>query len=443
MANSNGVRYCSGNGAQFSSKKCPPGPGLESCCELPFGFVWTPVAPVDTENMSVVDCNGEALPPLFCLSCLTYLNLHAKLHPARDVWECPLCGSDENVLDPKLIGTGGALSSALSTPVVEYRQKVHIPPGEGKKPTCSYILVLDSNLSREEANAVGMTIQTICTPKDDDDTEIKIGLIVFDKSVAMYQLGLSSGIASADFCTIRQANSDEHLANRRLQIQKRPYLTAIRPGRTDDFSSMWRCISAIYGTTLSGDYVTVEASGAAPPRPSRLDQLKQRKEAREREQAVKNATTVPQESPWVKARRKAAAAHPSRCTGEALQCALDLATIGQAKSPSGRAHILLFTNGCPNIGDGSVVVTDNPKSKPKRSLSSTALHKPDVIEEERLTTAVQYFEKLAETGQDHEVGIDVFCTGASKGFYAFCSLISYVVQQNSTAFFFKIYFRRY
>ena len=414
MEDDKGRRYRSGDGAQFSSKKCPSGPGLETSCELPFGFVITPMAPYNKENVSVVDCKSEALPPVLCLSCLTYINLYAKLHPSKNVWECPLCGSDENVLDPKLIEQGGLLSSALSTPVVEFRQNVYKADSEEALTSCTYILVLDSNLSRDDATAVATAIQTICTnTSEDNDTEVKIGMIVFDKGVAMYQLGLASGIASADSCTIKQANSDEHLANRRSHIQKRPYLATIRPGRTDDFSSMWRCISAVYGTTLSGDDGDEVSESISPVKMSRLDKLRQRKEVRERDAAIKNASPVPRESPWIRARNKASSAHPSRCTGEAIQCAIDLATIGQTKSP-GRSQILLFTNGCPNLGDGSVVDPEKGAKKPRRSLSSSAMHKPDVIEEERLITAVQYFEKLAEVGQEHEVGIDVFCTGEYK-----------------------------
>mmetsp|Transcript_44365 Transcript_44365/g.107277 ORF Transcript_44365/g.107277 Transcript_44365/m.107277 type:complete len:152 (+) Transcript_44365:101-556(+) len=31
-------------GAIFTSTVCPPGSGLQNSCELPFGFVWTPMA---------------------------------------------------------------------------------------------------------------------------------------------------------------------------------------------------------------------------------------------------------------------------------------------------------------------------------------------------------------------------------------------------------------
>ena len=31
-------------GVVFTASKCPPGPGLENSCELPFGLVWTPMA---------------------------------------------------------------------------------------------------------------------------------------------------------------------------------------------------------------------------------------------------------------------------------------------------------------------------------------------------------------------------------------------------------------
>ena len=382
---------------------------MENCLELPMGFVWTPMAPLNQEiNAAVVDCGGEALPPAICVSCLTYINMHAKLLDDNR-WECPLCGSDENILEESLIKQGGLLSAALSTPIVEYHQKFrHAERLEAKISSCTYIFVLDANLSRTEANAVGEAVQAACTPKDGDDCEVKIGLIVFDKRVAMYQLGLS-GMAAADLCTIKQANSDEHLANRKSQILKRPYLVTIRPGG-DDMSYLWRCLSAVFGTTVSGDSAGVDDSPEEAPKAlSRLELLKQRKEARQMQQAQKDGSIsrAPRESPWVKAHAKKATIHPSRCTGEALQCAIDLATISQSKT-SGRSHILLITNGCPNLGDGSVVLPNMDKSSQRRTPNRV---KPDVIEPERLTSAVQYFDKLAEVAQEHEVGIDVFCTG--------------------------------
>lgn len=384
---------------------------MENCLELPTGYVWTPMAVLTPENnVAVVDCGGEALPPAICISCLTYINMHAKLLDDNR-WECPLCGSDENILDESLIQQGGLLSAALSTPIVEFHQKFrHSESLEAKISSCTYVFVLDANLSRAEANAVGEAVQAACTPKDGDDCEIKIGLIVFGKSIAMYQLGLS-GMAAADLCTIKQANSDEHLANRKSQILTRPYLATIRPGG-DDMSYLWRCISAVFGTAVNGDSAGIDESPEEAPKAlSRLELLKQRKEARHMQQAEKDGTfisTAPQESPWVKAQARKAARHPFRCTGEALQCAIDLATISQSKT-NARSQILLFTNGCPNLGDGSVVL---PNKSSQRRISNRA--KPDVVEPDRLTEGVRYFEKLAEIAQEHEVGIDVFCTGAHE-----------------------------
>jgi Sec23/Sec24 zinc finger/Sec23/Sec24 trunk domain len=363
------------------------------------------MAPCPKESLAVVECKGEALPPVLCLSCLAYINQFAKLDVAKSTWECPLCGSDENVLDPKLIAQGGLLSSALSTPIVEFRQEFHAPEAKNGKNSRSIILVFDANLSKEDAKAAAAAVQSVCKETEE---ETSIGLIVFDKSMAMYQLGLS-GMASADVCTIRQANSDEHLANRKSQIQTRPYLATIREG---DMSCLWRCISAVYGTDLSDDTDEDESGHEeADPPQSRLEMLKQRKEARKRHQALKEkqqSGSAPQESPWVKMHEKKSSSHPMRCTGEALQCAIDLATISQAQTGS-RTQILLFTNGCPNLGDGSVVSTE--KAAAPQGRVAVGRVKPDVIDPDRLTSAVQYFEKLAEVAQEHEVGIDVFCSG--------------------------------
>jgi len=363
--------------------------------------------------VAVVDCGGEALPPAICLSCLTYINQYSKLLD-NNRWECPLCGSDENVLDDKLIQQGGLLSAALSTSIVEYHQKFqHAQPLGATISTCTYIILLDANLSRREANAVGEAIQFACRPKPGENYEVKIGLIVFDRTVAMYQLGLS-GMAAADVCTIQQATSDDHLANRKSQILQRPYLATIRPDGDDDMSYLWRCISAVFGTTVGGDSsLAVDFPEEAPKVVSRLEMLKQRKEARQRQQALVDGTIsgAPRESPWARAHAKKSTLHPSRCTGEALQCAIDLATISQSKTNT-RSQILLFTNGCPNIGDGSVVIPEMDRSSKRKTPSRT---KPaDVIKPARLSSAVQYFEKLAAVAQEHEVGIDVFCTGAHE-----------------------------
>ena len=453
---SKGSRYRSGDGCQFSSQKVPSGVGMETCCELPFGFVWTPMAPCSQGSMSVVDCKGEALPPVLCLSCLSYINMYAKLDSVNNTWECPLCGSDENVLDPTLlVSPDGILSSALATPMVEFRQQFHrlfdtSNTNTNKITSHTYILVLDANLNREEANAVGRAIQEICCNNHtQQNEEIHIGLIVFDKTIAMYQLGLSS-MTCADVCTIHQANSNEHLINRKSQIQNRPYLATLQQqarsgaagggggaGHGDDLSCLWRCLSAVYGTRLGGDpshdvdsttTSSLPGEHPQPPPMSRLEKLKQRKESRlRRDQAHKNpkdpdhdVSLLPQESPWVRAQHRKAHRHPYRCTGEALQCAIDLATISQANANynnTSHVQILLFTNGCPNLGDGSVVVVSesgtvdtNKKSKRYPLVQRV---KPDVIDPERLAGAVTYFEKLASIAQEHEVGIDVFCTGAS------------------------------
>ena len=107
MEKPRGYRARSGNGVQFSSTQCPPGPGMEKWLERPMGFVWTPMAPLTEEsNATVVECDSEALPPVICNSCLTYINMHIKLMEGNR-WECPLCGSDENVLDESLIQQGG------------------------------------------------------------------------------------------------------------------------------------------------------------------------------------------------------------------------------------------------------------------------------------------------------------------------------------------------
>ena len=67
-------------GVIFTAGKCPPAPGLGASCELPFGFVWTPMAGIGggcrLGAPTVVD--APALPPVICLRCLCYLNPYAE-----------------------------------------------------------------------------------------------------------------------------------------------------------------------------------------------------------------------------------------------------------------------------------------------------------------------------------------------------------------------------
>jgi hypothetical protein len=398
-------RFRADEGGLFTSSKCPPGPGLENCCELPFGFIWTPMAPSNT--ISKIICRGEALPPVICLTCLAYLNLYAELDVTTGIWMCPLCG-EKNVAPKEEFLQGGQLAGVLSTPVVEYHQRIGANnssnPEENALDACTYVLCVDANLARDEATGVFSAIQAFFRDLSSSEQHCKInlGLVVFDKVVSMYQLGLS-GMASADIFTPSEANDEEMLLARKNDMEHRSYLAHVEPG--DELTSLWRCLSAVFGVSIETSNGGV-VNGAASN--SRTEQLRRKKEARIRKEQMGNghAKAPLVQSPWITNRNMSATGHAMRCTGEAIQCALDLTGVGKPY-PSRTSRILLFTNGCPNFGDGSVVVATGLEASSQNQNRPT----PDVVDPMMLARAVEYFDMTATYALENGVGVDVFCTG--------------------------------
>jgi hypothetical protein len=147
---------------------------------------------------------------------------------------------------------------------------------------------------------------------------------------------------------------------------------------------------------------------------SRLEMLKRRKEARVlKQQQPRVSAGVSAKSPWELRKEQLKATKPAyRCVGEALQVAIDLlSSAGAGGDPTRTSRILLFTNGCPNFGDGSVV-------------SSSAGHAPtpfppwrrraDVVDPMHLQRAVEFFGALSKAASEMGVAVDVFCCGAHE-----------------------------
>ena len=253
------ARYRAGSGAVFSSTQCPP--SRDHTCELPFGFLYTPLAP--SSSSSTLDAFPTGL---LCLTCLGYLNLYAAFDEAKNLWTCSLCGAKNAV--PSF---SPALQTALRSPILEVRQS--LPPVENPSP--QYIVLLDEHLSLDDARQVGQILPTVL-PR-----ETSLGLIVYGETVRIYHLGVS-GLASADVYDDEQWNPD------------RPYWS------TFDDASFALCLMAVYG---------IEDADSAPPQ-SRLERLKQEKQARLR------GTLAPPKTPPKQ--------RPVRNFGLALQCAMDL-----------------------------------------------------------------------------------------------------------------------
>jgi hypothetical protein len=425
-------------GARFSSSKCPPGPGLENSCELPFGFVWSPLSPTHTPTDAYASCvvsseqeaSEASLPPVLCLTCLSYLNLYADIDPDAGLWTCPLCGSTENVLPPDA-------NRFLASPTVELRQT--IVGVDTAVETTSIILVLDANLPRAEAQAVGSILESILPEKLSDTHRIHLGLIIFGKNLSIYQLGVS-GIVSADVIS-----SHEGLDMDMDALLEKHYLKEIRS--VEDLDCLWRCLAAHYGVPLPTLTLTLTPTNqqrdpnktsmlpnTTTPPTSRLELLRKRKEARLRKQqqgsspdAGSSSNSEIPLSPWVRRDDDDQHRHwtqPLRCTGEAVQCAMDLASCLDLDPQPRTARILIFTNGCPNFGDGSVVLQPSVQETKPTSQQYHQHTAPYVVDSVELGRAKEYFAFLGKSAAEGGVGVDVLCTGASElGMPAYLALV--------------------
>lgn len=372
-------------GPTFTSTKCPPGTGLENSCELPFGFVWTPMAELEKRQneedtgIPVIQCPTSSLPPVLCLTCLSYLNPHCTIKYSTGIWTCALCGA-QNVLPKRLVsGPTALLTPALTVPMVEYHQQLPMSPDQ--EDICTIVLVVDANLDRKDALGVVNAVEQVL-PDLEATPKIQLGLIVFDQAVAMYQLGIA-GVASADVYTM---DDEEQNQARQAALEQRAYLKTITS--KEDLESLSQCLSAVFGVSVDSPKQTE----------SRMEILKKQKEARMRqEQMQKPVVEIPTESPWVFQRNKS---QQQRCTGEALQCAMDLASISESRT----SRVLLFTNGSANMGEGNVVAEDDASAKNKKK-------KTKAVHASQMSKAITYYDALATMAAEMGIAVDVFCAG--------------------------------
>lgn len=342
-------------GPCFSASKCPP--SKDATCELPFGFVWSPLQPQRPASSSYENDAGE-----ICISCLAYVNMYANivhLKENREYWVCPFCHTRNAVRStPDEV--------ALISPIVEYRQILEKTDDILPKQQVSIMLVIDSNLPKEEVKAIGKMIEDLVRSSS---KTWKIGLMVFDTQVSVYQLGTSSGLAS---CQVFLDNKD---------LIDDPSFYLLTKSSVDP---LWRALGARFGFSSSSNQKT------PAPVKSRLQMLKERKEARllanQQQQGgggEDDPIGVTTASPWIVA-PTTNTAYP-RATGLAIQCALDMAISG--------TRIWLFTNGCPNLGDGSVIDAESHD-----------------IADYKLARAISFFRMVGQSVDS--VAVDVFCSGA-------------------------------
>ncbi len=409
-------------GAAFTASKCPNQSGLKNSCELPFGFVWTPMAHMrdkDSEEESdeivpVIDCGTKALPPVLCLACLCYINPNVKVDAKTGIWGCPLCGH-ENVLPRELLNPGSDVMTALTSSCVEYHRTVEKPESEEKEEMngrkkygskddeddedyCTYVLVVDENLSPKDGQAIAPAMEAILKERDPEDLfpKTRIALVVFGKSISIYQLGLS-GLASADIYGGPEDFSEED-EEFDMEVVKRLYITDVQSG---DLTSLKTALYSVFGVPVDE---TAGSSGS-----SRMAMLSRKKEARLRkeENGTNQKIKAASKSPWIRSPEDSSAGYQKRCTGKALGCALDLANASVGEKSSRTSRVILFTNGCPNSGDGSVVGPQNTIKTGKRAT-------PSVIDTSMMEDAIEFFDSQANLAVDEGIGLDVFCCGVTE-----------------------------
>jgi Sec23/Sec24 zinc finger/Sec23/Sec24 trunk domain len=383
-----------GDGAVFSARKCPSGP--DEACDLPFGFVWTPLSPSLTTTMSS---------PILCLQCLTYLNLYATIEESTGRWTCPLC-LFQNVAPLEYVSASN-IPATLVSPMVEYRQIL-----ESKELELTYILIMDINLPTNEAHAVANAFSKVILSSN-NEIEVKqqykrhkIALVTFGSSVSIYQLGMTPGLVSAHTIPVQDAQCETYdsaydiRTKLRSSVSSRMFWADLET--EEDLATFHSCISAIFGPP---EEYTIP----------RKEMLKRKKEARKIHSILSinptSTTTNKVESPWT---RSTTRQRPSRCTAEAIQFAMDILDLTYNKEATRVSRTFLFTNGCPNLGSGNIVRSDNSISKVNRAA-------PDIIDNAAMQEVVPYFETI---GREMDGSIDVFLSGAALlGLQAYQALV--------------------
>jgi Sec23/Sec24 trunk domain/Sec23/Sec24 zinc finger len=362
---------------------------------------------------------------VICTTCLAYMNLYCTFTSGGG-WICALCQC-QNFIDPEETNNE-IFNTLVSQRVVEFRQPLStavLEPLLSTSPprTKTLILVVDQHLPAVEAQAIGTAVRNLLST----DTSVvwRLGLIVFGQMISIVQVGLSTGMVLCD--TVRSHEGFTVVAE--LDAERSTDLSRYF---TDSLDVFLMCLNALFDVAKENHQADVPvASSLETSKKSRLEILKERKLARmhRSEKTDGENDTVLLQSPWTAARERATrTAPPHRFTGDAVQCAVDLASMA-APGASPESRILLFTNGCPNLGDGSVVDIHGEDA------GSTAAY--STVDASRLVRACEYFNVLAQSAVEVAgIGIDVLCTGSSElGLPAYQSLVEpsagYVVSHDS------------
>lgn len=355
------------------------------------------------------------------------------------------------------------LSSLAAEATAVVQQQPQLPQQQQR----TVVLVIDQNLPGMDAQAIGTVLQHVLQQQQQQNATTTaitaLGLIVFGKAVSIYQLGGIGGGVTAVADVVRTHEGFTEQQKQRggersyLGTSAEPLITCLAAqfGVSSSYSSNNNSENST-GLIRSGDAKDNDVLLKESKKKSRMEILKERKQARlqKQESSTSENNTGSDDinnnnikhlfsqsrSPWSVAReRKAASEPPYRCTGDAILCAIDLIAHGNNNNNNNTAisrsdRILLFTNGCPNLGDGSVVDTSMDKvRKGGRAAYSTV-----DVSGNLLARACEYYDVIAKAAAERGIGVDVFCTGSSElGLPAYQSLVEpssgYVLSHDSFA----------
>jgi hypothetical protein len=290
---------------------------------------------------------------------------------------------ENNSIDVEKQGTASVFDAIMSQRVVEFCQpltpQLGNHSGTGATANAKYlktiVLVIDENIPPVELLAIGNVLRSELSqnPKG-SNFYWQVGLIVFGKSISIYKLGIDSGIVAAD--VVRSHEGFEILIDSQSDVLSHSYLGV-------SVETLVSCLtsqsSANQNSSNDCNYnADVVRTNENIPKKTRLQILKERKQSRLQSQengyesshsTGTNSRSDFSNSLWTLARERIAKSKPPcRCTNDAVLCAVDLASLGassfrstvttcESASSYHDSRILLFTNGCPNVGEGSVVDT--------------------------------------------------------------------------------------
>ena len=458
-------------GALFTSTSVPPSPGLAGSCQLPFGCILSAFADVSggdesngMQNASLLKTanpiDGDRTTMNICLNCLAHLNPYCQYDASSGHrWTCSICGYEDNVVSDPAIFADNSVSSPLVSNIVEYVQRASGADADADVGGCSYVFVVDSHLPSAEVRCILRTVRSAFEKKknaaNSQHEHDTIGLIIFGKTVSVYQLGLRAGLASADVYPASSLvdNSDSI-------CEGRSYVASLSSGGVDAFDRLDRCLDAHFDLTPDVDIDGTSSTPALAPM-SRREMLRQKREERVRREAraagtgkrsgasaTASAAGAGKHFSARQARRKRRSEREKRrCTGAAVNLAISLISASSEELTSCKTgRILVLTNGCPNFGSGSVVspIAPSPmndgnqrnaryssgvvavpaspgrKGSPRRQRRSVG----DIVDPAALAEASAYCELLGKDAFEAGIGIDVFCSGSTAlGMPAFLALV--------------------